>query len=116
MITELSCCCYSSKLPILILEFENPTGVSFVSNMTEETTYVDTGTVSGGATITDASSANSTSNSTVLTLTKDGKTIWNGTTNYSVQEVYLADIVERLDKDVIRKMGKMLISKEIFPN
>ena len=115
MITELACCCYCSKLPISILEFENWTGVSFVSNMTEETTDVDTGLVSGGATITDASSANSTSSSTVLTLTKDGKTIWNGITEYSVQEVYLADIVERLDKEVIRRMGKM-ISKEIFPN
>ena len=115
MITELTCCCYCSKLPISILEFENWTGVSFVSNMTEETTDVDTGLVSGGATITDASSANSTSSSTVLTLTKDGKTIWNGITDYSVQEVYLADIVERLDKEVIRRMGKM-ISKEIFPN
>ena len=69
--------------------------------MTEETTDVDTGLVSGGATITDVSSASSTSNSTVLTLTKGGKTIWNGTTDYS-------DIVERLDKDVIRRMGKMI--------
>ena len=72
---------------------------------------------SGSATVTDESTncGESGFGSTGSRVTKHGKLLWDGKTDYSVQEVYLADIVEDLDKDVATKLGK-IVTKVIFPN
>jgi len=109
MTTKYTCSCCSSDLPISKLEFEN---LSFVSTMTgDSNTHVDNDTGSVTNTVTDASS----SSSTCVTLNGDGKPIWDGKTVYTVQDVYLGDIVEETDKNTIRRLTN-LISKVIFPN
>ena len=111
MITEYTCSCCSSKLPISKLEFEIHPGGSFISTMTGDSTELGNDTGSVTVTVTDVSSQSSAG----ITLNGDGKPIWDGKTAYTVQEVYLGDIVESIDKNTIRKLTN-LISKVIFPN
>ena len=117
MVTEFTCSCCNLKFPCATIEFENQTRLSILSDMTADATTNDEETVQGSATVTDASSSSGTSSSggTVTTLlSKQGKPLWDRTTIYTVEEVYLGNIVEEVDKEVLRKLGKM-ISKVIFP-
>ena len=111
MTTEYNCSCCSPKLPISKLEFEIRSEGSFISTMTGDSTELDNDTGSVAMTVTDVSSQSSAG----ITLNGDGKPIWDGKTTYTVQEVYLGDIVETIDKNTIRKLNN-LISKVIFPN
>ena len=110
MITKYSCNCCHSKSPISVLEFENTSRVSYFSAMTETTSETNDDSGSVGVTITDESSQSGS-----ITLSESGKPIWDGKTVYTVEQGYLGDIVERTNKDTIRKLAKM-ISKVIFPN
>ncbi len=115
MVTEFTCNCCHFKFPLTNIEFENRTRLSSVSEMTTDVATNDEDTVQGSATVTDASTSERSSGETVATLvSKTGKPLWDQKTEYSVEDVYLGNIVEEVDKEVVRKLAKM-ISKVIFP-
>jgi len=115
MVTEFTCNCCHFKFPLANIELENRTRLSSVSEMTTDVATNDEDTVQGSATVTDASTSDRSSGETVATLvSKTGKPLWDQKTIYSVEDVYLGNIVEEVDKEVVRKLAKM-ISKVIFP-
>ena len=102
--------CQITNIPISFVEINHLSDTSVASSMTPDTAVTNTslGNLERNTV--------STGDSSALSFATPGKTklLWNGTDAFSVESVYLRNIVEIPTKDTVRSLSNV-VKKIVFP-